>query len=113
MGREDAQTLGVRQELVWLVVVVTATVMTAAAVSISGLVGWVGLLVPHMARMIVGSKFPDTLAASWFLGGGFLLAVDTVARNVSYGGLPLGALTAIIGAPFFLVLLIRTARTQL
>jgi iron complex transport system permease protein len=108
LGGEDARTLGVRQELTWLAVVGTATVMTAAVVSISGLIGWVGLLVPHMARMVAGARFPDTLPASVLMGAGFLLAVDTVARNVSYGDLPLGALTAIIGAPFFLALLVRT-----
>ncbi|HEY6494843.1 MAG TPA: iron ABC transporter permease [Trebonia sp.] len=107
-GREEAQTLGVRQDRVWLVVVATATVMTAAVVCISGIIGWVGLLVPHMARMVMGSKYPDVLPASALLGAAFLLAVDTVARNVAYGGLPLGALTAIIGAPFFLLLLVRT-----
>jgi iron complex transport system permease protein len=108
LGGADARTLGVRQELTWLVVVAAATLMTAAVVSISGLIGWVGLLVPHVARMVVGARFPDMLPASALMGAGFLLAVDTVARNVSYGDLPLGALTAIIGAPFFLTLLVRT-----
>lgn len=107
-GREEAQTLGIREDRVWLIVVATATVMTAAVVCISGIIGWVGLLVPHMARMFMGSRFPDVLPASALAGAAFLLAVDTVARNVAYGGLPLGALTAIIGAPFFLILLIRT-----
>lgn len=106
-GREEAQTLGIRSERVWLVVAAAATVMTAAVVGISGLIGWVGLLIPHAARLIMGSRFSDVLPASALLGAAFLLLVDTIARNVAYGDLPLGALTAIVGAPFFLTVLMR------
>jgi iron complex transport system permease protein len=107
LGRDDAQTLGVRQELLWLVVVVSTALMTSAVVAISGIVGWVGLLVPHVARMLFGPRFADVMPASALLGAGFLLVVDSVARNLLTGSLPLGPLTAIIGAPFFLVLLVR------
>lgn len=108
LGSDEAETLGVPQRRLWLVVVLSATVMTAAVVAISGIIGWVGLLIPHMARMIVGPRFPAVLPASALLGAAFLVLVDTVARNAYYGDLPLGCLTAIIGAPFFLLLLIRT-----
>jgi len=112
LGQDDARTLGVAQDRVWLLVVVCATLMTAAAVSISGIVGWVGLLVPHMARMLVGAGFPLALPAAALLGATFLVAVDTVARNALYGDLPLGILTALLGAPFFLLLLVRTYGTE-
>jgi iron complex transport system permease protein len=104
-GQDEARTLGVAQDRVWLIVIVTATLMTAAAVSI---VGWVGQLVPHMARMIAGPSFPVVLPASALLGAAFVIVVDTVARNALYGDLPLGILTALIGAPFFLLLLVHT-----
>jgi iron complex transport system permease protein len=107
LGRDDAQTLGVRQEQLWLVVVVCTALMTSAVVAISGIVGWVGLLVPHVARMVFGPRFSDMLPASALIGAGFLLIVDSVARNLLTGSLPLGPLTALIGAPFFLVLLVR------
>jgi iron complex transport system permease protein len=108
LGGDDAHALGVRQERLWLIVVACTSLITSAVVAISGIIGWVGLLVPHMARMFFGSRFADVLPAATLLGAGFLLIVDSVARNVLTGSLPLGPLTAIIGAPFFLVLLLRT-----
>lgn len=108
LGRDEAQTLGVRQARLWLSVILCTSLMTSAVVAISGIIGWVGLLIPHMARMMFGSRFSDVLPASALLGAGFLLIVDTIARNLLTGSLPLGPLTAIVGAPFFLVVLVRT-----
>jgi iron complex transport system permease protein len=110
LGSEEAAALGIDRTRVWTIVIVSATLMTAAVVSIGGIIGWVGLLVPHMARMIVGPNFPVLLPASILLGGGFLLLVDNIGRSAGPLEIPLGILTALIGAPFFIVLLARTAK---
>jgi iron complex transport system permease protein len=82
--------------------------MTAGCVSITGVIGWVGLLIPHMARMLVGPDFGRLLPASLMLGGGFLVTIDLVARTIAPTEVPLGILTALMGAPFFLWLLATT-----
>lgn len=105
VGDEEAKALGIQIGVVRMVVILCATLMTAAAVSISGIVGWVGLIIPHMARMIVGSNFYHLLPASFLLGGSFLLLVDNVSRSASSIEIPLGILTALIGTPFFVFLL--------
>ena len=109
-GEEEARTLGVDHRLVWLVVVGAATLMTATVVSIAGIIGWVGLVIPHVARLVAGPSFDRLLPVSALLGAGYLLAVDDVARSVTSLDLPVGILTALIGAPFFLVLLARAGR---
>ena len=106
---EEARALGVETGRLRIVFVAAATLMTAAAVSISGIVGWIGLLVPHVARMLVGPDFSRLLPAALMLGGGYLVAVDTLARTLAEIEVPLGILTAALGAPFFLWLL-TTAR---
>jgi iron complex transport system permease protein len=106
---EEARALGVDTGKLRLLFVAAATLMTAAAVSVSGIVGWIGLLVPHVARMLVGADFSRLLPAALMLGGGYLVAVDTLARWIAEIEVPLGILTAAIGAPFFLWLLM-TAR---
>ena len=84
--------------------------MTAAVVSISGVIGWIGLLVPHFARLLVGPDFGRLLPVSMLLGASYLLAVDTLARTLVPIEIPLGVLTAVIGAPFFLWLLATSRR---
>ena len=110
LGDEEASALGVRVRLVRLSIVVAATLMTAAAVAVSGIVGWVGLVVPHIARLIVGPAFARLLPMTAILGAAFLLLVDTAARTLGTIELPLGVLTAVIGTPVFLVLLARGGR---
>jgi len=110
LGDEEASALGVRVRLVRGSVVAAATLMTAAAVSVSGIVGWVGLVVPHIARLIVGPSFARLLPTAAILGAGYLLLVDTVARTLGTIELPLGVLTAVIGTPVFLLLLARGRR---
>ena len=105
LGDEEATSLGVSVRATRAVVVAAATLMTAAAVSVSGIVGWVGLLVPHLARLTVGPAFVRLLPASVLLGAAYLLAVDTLARGLGRVELPLGVLTAVIGTPVFLWLL--------
>lgn len=107
LGDEEARTLGVDVGKLRAVCIAAATLMTAAAVSISGVIGWIGLLVPHIARMIVGPNFPALLPMSALLGGAFLLAVDTLARTAMATEIPLGIITSVLGAPVFLVLLAR------
>ena len=107
---EEALALGVSVARLRLVLVAAATLATAAAVSLTGIIGWVGLVVPHVARLLVGPQFSRLLPASLLLGGGFLVATDTLARTVASIELPLGILTALVGAPFFLVLLARGGR---
>ena len=93
-----------------LAVVCAATLMTAAAVAISGIIGWVGLLIPHAARMLVGPEFSRLLPLSMALGAAFLLAVDTLARTIAPIEVPPGVLTALIGTPFFLWLFASARR---
>lgn len=104
---EEALALGVRVWQLRVMLVASATLATAAAVSVAGIIGWVGLVVPHMARMIVGPAFSRLLPASLLLGCGFLVVADTLARTAASIELPLGILTAMVGAPFFLFLLAR------
>jgi iron complex transport system permease protein len=110
LGDEEAQALGVDTRRVRLVVVAGATLMTAAVVSISGVVGWIGLLVPHIGRLVVGPDFGRLLPAAVLLGAGYLLGVDTLARTLARLEIPLGVLTALLGAPFFVWVLARARR---
>lgn len=107
---EEARALGVETRWIRFVVVAAATLMTAAAVSISGIVGWIGLLVPHVARMFVGPEFSRLLPTSMMIGAGYMVGVDALARSIAEIEIPLGILTAAIGAPFFLYLLLSTRR---
>lgn len=110
VGADEARTLGVNTTTTRLALVVAATLMTAAAVSIAGIVGWVGLVVPHVARMLVGPGFERLLPVSVLCGSVLLLAVDDVSRAASSMEIPLGITTSVVGAPLFLALLLR-ART--
>jgi iron complex transport system permease protein len=109
-GEDEARAMGVDVPKVRLLLILAATLMTAACVSVSGIVGWVGLLIPHIVRMIVGPSFPAVLPLSALIGGGFLLGVDNLARGPGTSEIPLGILTALIGAPFFALVLARTRR---
>lgn len=99
---EEARALGVETGRIRLTVIAAATLMTSAAVAISGVIGWIGLVIPHFARMLVGPDFSRLLPTSILLGAGFLLAVDTLARTVARIEIPLGVLTAFVGTPLFL-----------
>lgn len=112
-GESEAQSLGVNIRLVRLIVIAGATLMTAAAVSISGMIGWVGLLIPHMARMLVGARFTVLLPATMLMGSSYLLLIDGISRSIAAVEIPVGILTAVIGAPFFVVLLARSRRNWL
>lgn len=109
-GDDEARTLGVPVRALRIALIAAATLMTAAAVSISGIVGWVGLLVPHLARLIVGPAYATLLPASLLLGAGYLLLVDDLCRSAFAAELPLGIVTAVLGAPVFVVILARARR---
>jgi iron complex transport system permease protein len=108
---DEARALGVDTVKMRALVVAAATLMTAAAVAISGIIGWVGLLIPHAARLLVGPGFGRLLPLAMLLGAGFMLAVDTLCRTVAPIEIPPGVLTALIGTPFFLWLFALARRT--
>jgi iron complex transport system permease protein len=109
LGDEEAASLGVRVDRVRAVVVVAATLATAAAVSVSGLIGFVGIIVPHTLRLLFGWSYRVILPLSAMFGAAFLVAADIAARSlISPAELPIGVVTAFFGAPFF-VLVLRTA----
>jgi iron complex transport system permease protein len=96
-----------------IVVILCSTLLTAAAVSVSGMIGWVGLLVPHMSRLLVGADFKVLMPVSMLLGSLFLLVADDLVRSAFPQEIPLGILTALIGAPCFLYLLLKGGRSWL
>ena len=110
MGDEDARALGVEAGRTRFLVIAAATLITASVTALAGVIGWVGLVIPHIARMLVGPGFGRLLPTSALIGAGYLLIVDTVARSMAAIEIPLGVLTAMIGAPFFVWLLARGRR---
>jgi len=108
LGDGEARSLGVHVTASRAIVVAATAVVTAAAISVAGIVGWVGLVVPHIARMIVGPDQRLVIPYSTVIGGGYMLVIDTLARSMSSAEIPLGILTAVVGAPVFAVLLRRT-----
>ena len=108
---EEARALGVSTGPLRIAIVAAATLVTSASVATSGIIGWIGLVVPHLARALVGPDFPRLLPASALLGGGFLLLIDTLARTAAPVEIPLGILTAVIGTPFFIWLLADMQRS--
>jgi iron complex transport system permease protein len=109
-GDDEASSMGINTSRLRLLVIVCATVLTTSVVSVSGQIGWVGLVIPHFSRMIVGPNYRYLLPASLLIGAIFLLVVDNVSRLVFPVEIPLGILTALVGAPCFLILLLRGKR---
>ncbi|HHU01767.1 MAG: FecCD family ABC transporter permease [Christensenellales bacterium] len=107
LGDDEARTMGVNVRRLRLVVIVSATLVTSSAVAVSGTIGWVGLVIPHLSRKLVGSNFRHLMPATMLFGALFLLLVDNISRNLFAVEIPIGILTAFIGAPFFLSLIIR------
>ena len=110
MGDEEASTMGVNARVVRIVIIIAATLVTAACVCVTGMIGWVGLVIPHLCRMMVGADYRKLIPASMFMGAGFLLLVDDIARLATTAEIPIGILTAFVGAPFFLYLITRKKR---
>lgn len=107
LGDDEAKTLGLDAGRLRFIVIAAATLVTASVVAIAGVIGWVGLVIPHIARMLVGPNFSRLLPASMLIGASYLVLVDTLARSIGRIEVPLGILTAVVGAPFFLWLLWR------
>ena len=107
LGDEEARTMGVNARYLRTTVILSSTLVTAAAVSVSGVIGWVGLVIPHLTRRMVGNNYRQLLPASALFGAVFLLLVDDLSRNLFATEIPIGILTSFIGAPFFLYLITR------
>lgn len=110
-GDEEARALGVNTRFVRALFIGCATLVTSASVAAAGMIGWVGLVIPHLARMVVGPNHKVLLPASLLLGGLYLLVIDDLCRCLFAIELPLSVLTAVIGAPFFIYLLTRGRST--
>lgn len=106
-GDEEAQSMGLNVKRIRAVLIVCATLLTAASVAVAGMIGWIGLIIPHMCRFIVGPNYRDLVPMSLLTGGVFLLVVDCLARTLFTTEIPLGILTSLIGAPFFVYLLFK------
>jgi len=111
LPEEEARALGVPTGPLRVAIVAAATLVTSASVASAGIVGWVGLVVPHIARTLVGPDFARLIPAAALLGGGFLLLIDTLARSMTTTEVPLGILTAVVGTPFFIWLLAGVSKT--
>jgi iron complex transport system permease protein len=111
-GDDEASTLGIEVKRVRLAVVAFATLLTSASVAVAGMVGWVGLIVPHLARFLVGSDQRVLMPASMLLGATFLLLVDDLCRFLYTTEIPLSILTSIIGAPLFIYLIARQRKVH-
>ncbi len=110
LPEEEARALGLSTGPLRVVIVAAATLVTSASVATAGIIGWVGLVVPHLARSLVGPDFARLLPAAAILGGGYLLVIDTLARTAAEVEIPLGILTAVVGTPFFIWLLASMQR---
>lgn len=111
LPEEEARALGVPVRPLRIAIVAAATLVTSASVATAGIIGWVGLVVPHLARSLVGPDFSRLLPVAGILGGGFLLFIDTIARTAAPVEVPLGILTAVVGTPFFIWLLASVSKT--
>lgn len=106
-GEDEARTLGVNVTLMKIIIVSCSTLLTVTAVSICGIIGWVGMVIPHIARMLVGADYSRIIPASFLIGGIFLLIIDDIIRGIEGMELPIGVLTALIGTPIFVLFLMR------
>ena len=107
VGEEEAQAMGINTRALRLVVIVCATLLTASSVAISGMIGWVGLVIPHFCRMIFGYDYRKIIPAAALFGATFLMVVDNIARLATTAEIPLGILTSFVGAPIFVYLILK------
>ena len=107
LDEEEARSLGINIRTYRLIFIGASTLLSAAAVCLGGLIGWVGLMIPHMARAFVGAAYERLIPASALLGAGYLILMDNLARSLLSMELPLGVITSIMGAPFFVYLIIK------
>ena len=107
MGDDEAETMGVNTRVTRVAVIFAATLVTASSVAVTGMIGWVGLVIPHLSRMLVGADYRRLMPTAMLMGSAFLMIVDDVSRLATTAEIPIGILTAFIGAPFFLYLITR------
>ena len=109
MGDDEASTMGVNARLIRIIVIIAATFVTAACVCVTGMIGWVGLVIPHLCRMLIGADYRKLIPASMLMGAGFLLVVDDIARVAPprCGDPHRDTWPGFVGAPFFLYLITR------
>lgn len=107
MGDDEARTMGVNAPRIRVIIIAASTLITATSVASCGIIGWVGLVIPHLSRMLIGSDYRALIPASMLMGASFLLIVDDVSRLATTAEIPIGILTAFVGAPFFLYLITR------
>lgn len=107
IGDDEAKTMGINIRQLRICIVLSSTLIVAASVSVSGMIGWVGLVIPHFARILTGSDYRRLLPASILLGSTFLLIVDYFARTITTSEIPIGILTSFVGVPFFLYLILK------
>ena len=110
LGTDEAMAIGVNVRLTKFIIICSSTIMTVSAVSICGIIGWIGLILPHIARIIVGADFGKLSITSFLCGGIFLLVVDNFVRGVEGSELPLSVITALVGTPIFVILLYKSRR---
>ena len=110
LNDDEAKSLGVNTKLLRLIVLVLSVIIVASSVAISGVIGWIGLVIPHITRMIMGCNTRKTIPASIILGATFLTLADTISRTIAFSEIPIGILTSLVGAPFFLYLIVREGR---
>lgn len=108
LNEDEAKSLGVKVDKMRVIIIVVSTLMTAVSVSLCGIIGWIGLVIPHVGRFVVGNDHRDLIPSSILLGSTYLLIIDGIARTLSAAELPISILTAIIGAPFFAIMLRKT-----
>ncbi|MBZ2175872.1 iron ABC transporter permease [Schnuerera sp. xch1] len=111
LNEDEAKTLGLDIGKIRIIVIICSTLMTAASISISGVIGWIGLVIPHLGRMIVGPDYRILLPTTILLGSSYLLLIDDMARALTTVEIPIGILTSLIGAPFFIFLLLKKKRS--
>ena len=108
LSEDEARSMGINLKVMRMLVILASTMMTASCVSMCGKIGWVGLLIPHIARMLRGENYRDMVPTCISLGIVFTILIDTLARSISEAEIPTSILTAIVGAPVFVILLRKT-----
>ncbi len=111
LDEDEAKTLGLNTGKIRAIVIICSTLMTAASVSVSGMIGWIGLVIPHLSRIIVGPDYRVLLPTTILLGSSYLLMIDNISRTLLTVEIPLGILTSLMGAPFFIFLLLKNKRS--
>jgi iron complex transport system permease protein len=105
LGQEEAKSKGINYRAWRIIIIVTGTILTASAVSVAGTIGWVGLVIPHITRLLVGHTAQKTIPVTVVLGGSFMMTTDILARSLTTSEIPVGAITGIIGIVVFMIIL--------